>query len=194
MACAWPAPIHNMHTVVYCFVLLRLWCVYLQLRHFRSHWCKLAPGKIPKPLATGPMWGVVPIFDRRDPPTKNPVMLETIVTIIDWPLFITYCCNIIYFYRYIETDNITLQWRHNGRDSVSNHQPDQCLLSGLFRRRSKKTSKLRVTCLCAGNSPGTVTRKMSPFDDVIMRDVICQRGIHSCPQTALSFAHFEQWH
>ena len=30
-----------------------------------------------------------------------------------------------------------------------------CLLNSLFRRRSKKTSKLRVTGLCAGNSPGT---------------------------------------
>ena len=49
----------------------------------------------------------------------------------------------------------TLQWRHNGRDSVSNHQPHDCLLNGLFRRRSKKTRKLRVTCLCVGNSPGT---------------------------------------
>ena len=49
----------------------------------------------------------------------------------------------------------TLQWRHNGRDSVSNHQPYDCLLNCLFRRRWKKTSKLRVTCLCAGNSPGT---------------------------------------
>ena len=28
-------------------------------------------------------------------------------------------------------------------------------LNGLFRRRAKKTSKLRVTGLCAGNSPGT---------------------------------------
>ena len=45
----------------------------------------------------------------------------------------------------------TLQWRHNGRDSVSNHQPHDCLL----RRRSKKTSKLHVTGLCAGNSPRT---------------------------------------
>ena len=36
-----------------------------------------------------------------------------------------------------------------------NHQPHDCLLSQLFRRRSKKTSKLRVTGLCAGNSPGT---------------------------------------
>ena len=29
------------------------------------------------------------------------------------------------------------------------------VLNRLFRRRSKKTSKLRVTGLCAGNSPGT---------------------------------------
>ena len=49
----------------------------------------------------------------------------------------------------------SLHWRHNGRDSVSNHQPYDCLLNRLFRRRSKKTSKLRVTGLCEGNSPGT---------------------------------------
>ena len=48
-----------------------------------------------------------------------------------------------------------LRWRHNGRDSVSNHQPHDCFLNCLFRRRSKKTSKLRVTGLCARNSPGT---------------------------------------
>ena len=48
-----------------------------------------------------------------------------------------------------------LWWRHNGRNGISNHQPHNCLLNHLFRRRSKKTSKLRVTGLCAGNSPGT---------------------------------------
>ena len=48
-----------------------------------------------------------------------------------------------------------VQWRHNERDSVSNHQPHDCLRNRLFIRRSKKTSKLRVTGLCAGNSPGT---------------------------------------
>ena len=64
----------------------------------------------------------------------------------------------------------SIRWRHNGRDSVSNHQPHDCLLKRLFRRRSKKTSKLRITGLCAGNSPHkwSVTRKMFPFDDVIM--------------------------
>ena len=45
-----------------------------------------------------------------------------------------------------------LQWRHNERDGVSNHQPHHCLLNCLFRRRSKKTSKLHVIGLCAGNS------------------------------------------
>ena len=49
----------------------------------------------------------------------------------------------------------TLQWRHKGRDSVSNHQPRDCLLNRLFRRRSKKTSKHPVIGLCAGNSPLT---------------------------------------
>ena len=35
------------------------------------------------------------------------------------------------------------------------HQPHDCLLNHLLRRRSKKTSKLLVTGLCAGNSPVT---------------------------------------
>ena len=47
--------------------------------------------------------------------------------------------------------SLPLQWRHNGCDSVSNHQPHDCLLNRLFRRSSKKTSKPRVTGLCAGH-------------------------------------------
>ena len=50
---------------------------------------------------------------------------------------------------------IPLQWRHNERNGDSNHQPHDCLFNGLFRHRSKKTSKLRVTGLCEGNSPVT---------------------------------------
>ena len=51
--------------------------------------------------------------------------------------------------------SLSLQWRHNGHDSISNHQPHDCLLNRVFRRRSKEKSKLRVTGLCAVNSPGT---------------------------------------
>ena len=49
----------------------------------------------------------------------------------------------------------TLQWRHNYRDGISNHLRLDCLLNRLFRRISKKTSKLRVTGLGEGNSPVT---------------------------------------
>ena len=70
----------------------------------------------------------------------------------------------------------TLHWRHNDHNGVSNHQPHCCLLNCLYRRSSKKTSKLCATDLCMGNSPGPVnsphkgpvTRKMFPFDEVIM--------------------------
>ena len=89
---------------------------------------------------------------------------------------------------------IPLQWLHNERDGVSNHQLHDCLLNCLFRRRSKKTSKLLVTGLCEGNSPVTggfpykwpVTRKMFPFDDVIMytyiiwTDHLCTRIVMLC--------------
>ena len=72
--------------------------------------------------------------------------------------------------------SITLLWRHNRRDGVSNHQPHDYLLNRLFRRRSNTTSEFRVTGLCEGNSPvtgdspykGPITRKMFPFDDVII--------------------------
>ena len=50
---------------------------------------------------------------------------------------------------------LTLRWRHNERHGVSNHRRLDCLLNRLFRPRSKKTSKLRVTGLCAGNTPVT---------------------------------------
>ena len=48
-----------------------------------------------------------------------------------------------------------LQWRHNWRDGVSNNQGLDSLLNRLFKRRSNKTTKLRVTGLCEGNSPVT---------------------------------------
>ena len=80
---------------------------------------------------------------------------------------------------------IPLQWRHNGRDGVSNQRHPDCLLNRLFRHRSTKTSKLRVTGLCEGNSPvtgGLPSQRasnvaMCPFDDVMMRWRLCITGI-----------------
>ena len=68
---------------------------------------------------------------------------------------------------------------HNEHDCVSNHQPHDCLRNRLFRRISR-TSKLRATSLCAGNSPVTcefptqrpVTRIIFPFEGVIVGLVV----------------------
>ena len=89
----------------------------------------------------------------------------------------------------------SLQWRHNERDGGSSHQHHICLLNRLFRRRSKKTSKLRVTGLCEGNSPATgefppkwpVARKLFPFDDVIMRaaEIVGQSLAYKLTKTGL---------
>ena len=83
----------------------------------------------------------------------------------------------IYVWNY-QNGSGALQWRHNGCDGVSNHQRLDCLLNRLFKPRSKKISKRRVTGLCEGNwirrwpmnSPhkGPVTRKMFPFGDIVM--------------------------
>ena len=91
-----------------------------------------------------------------------------------------------------------LQWHHYGRDSISNHQPHHCLLNRLFRRISKKSSKLRATGLCVGNSPGPVNsphkwpvmRKMFPFDDVIMEDFRKKPTGCDCHNAMYTVLHF----
>ena len=74
-----------------------------------------------------------------------------------WRIIPWVCCKLtnIIEHHNREISQIPLRWRHNGHDSASNHQPHDCLLNRLFRRRSIITSKLRVTGLCVGNSPGT---------------------------------------
>ena len=66
----------------------------------------------------------------------------------------TACCSVILFHNSWKNDR-SLKWRHNGRDGVSNRRRLDCLQNRLFRRRSKKTSKMRVTGFCEGNSPVT---------------------------------------
>ena len=83
------------------------------------------------------------------------------------------------FQTYLHFSESPLQCYHNECGGVSNHRRLVCLHNRLFGRWSKKTSKPRVTDLCEGNSPmnsppvnsphkGPVTRKMFPFDDVVM--------------------------
>ena len=104
--------------------------------------------------------------------------------------------------------SISLQWRHYECDGISNCQRLDFLLNSLFRRKSKKTSKLGVTGLCEGNSlwlvnyahKGPVTWKLFPFDDgiVISADIIYPWAKISQPllyqyATYLFLIHFSIW-
>ena len=69
-----------------------------------------------------------------------------------------------------------LQWRNNERHDVSNHQPRDCssVYSGADQRNYQSSASLAFVWgihRWPVNSPhkGPVTRKMFPFDDVIMR-------------------------
>ena len=76
-----------------------------------------------------------------------------------------------------KSQEFALLWRHNGCDGVSSHRYHKCLLSRLFRSRSKKHQSSPSLASVRGihrwpvKSPykGAVTRKMFPFDDVIMQ-------------------------
>ena len=71
---------------------------------------------------------------------------------------------------------LSLQWRHNGHDGVSNHQPTivySTVYSGADQRKHQSSAWLafaRGVHRWPVNSPckGPVRRKMFPFDDVIM--------------------------
>ena len=91
----------------------------------------------------------------------------------------------------------SLQWRHNGHDSVSNHQPHDCLLNRLFRRRSKKNQSSASLAFVRGihrrpvNSPHKwpVTRKMFPFDDVIIDGCWFETPRRPCGITVKPLSH-----
>ena len=90
---------------------------------------------------------------------------------------------------------ISLQWHHNECDGISNHQPHHCLLKRLFRRRSKKTSKLCVIGLYAGNSPVTTefpSQMASNVENVSIMRVGC---VCICVWTRLSIQilNLKQW-
>ena len=77
-----------------------------------------------------------------------PGTLLLIILIIVWKSYTATQCH-----KTLRT--MTLQWRHNDHNGVSNHHRLECLLNRVFRRKSKKTPKLRVTGFCEGSSPVT---------------------------------------
>ena len=71
---------------------------------------------------------------------------------------------------FYDNGNSSLRWRHNERGSVSNHQRLHCLVNCQFRRSSASLAFVWGIHQWPVNSPHKrpVTRKVFPFDDVIM--------------------------
>ena len=92
--------------------------------------------------------------------------------------FVRILCNAWVNCRYIVDlrSRATLQWRHNGHDNVSNHQPHDCFSTIYLDTDERKDQSSASLAFVRGNhrrpmnSPHKwpVTRKMFPFDDVIM--------------------------
>ena len=79
-----------------------------------------------------------------------------------------------------------LLWRHNGRDGLSNYQPDDCILNlhpGADQRKHQSSASvafLQGIPRCPVNSPHKwpLTLKMFPFDDVIMQQLRIYGSMH----------------
>ena len=127
----------------------------------------------------------------RTPKMQSSKLLQFVVAIwLDW---LDYPGDIV---------EVSLQWRFNGRDVVSNHQPQDCLLnvySGVDQRKHQSSASLAFVWgihRWSVDSPhkGPVTRRMFPFDDVIM---VPMQFWGLCPTNAMwccpFFYYNEMW-
>ena len=59
-----------------------------------------------------------------------------------------------YRWKKFQTSINALQWRHNERDGVSNHQTHDCLLNRLFKAQIKQNIKAPRHCTLRGEFTG----------------------------------------
>ena len=82
---------------------------------------------------------------------------------------------VMYVYISVTKVVLTLQRRHDEPDGVSNDGRLYCLLNRLFKRRSNKISKLRVTGLC------------------IISPIIFDHGLTLIPAWISNYIHYKVW-
>ena len=82
------------------------------------------------------------------------------------------------------------EWRHNVRDGVSNHQPHECLLNSFIQGADqRKYQRFASLAFVRGIHPwpvisphkGPITRKMFPYDDIIMTGISVLKAVILCP-------------
>ena len=121
-----------------------------------------------------------------------------------WVIYAPACCQQPPRWQWLVSRMIhIITMTSNERHSVSNHQPHGCLLNRLFRCRSKKTSKLRVTGLCVWNSPVTgefpaqraSNAESVSFDVIMYSKEIGRPAVHCFPWCRRGYLliHFGWW-
>ena len=91
-----------------------------------------------------------------DKPLFEPMMISLLTHIcVTRPQWVKTWRPLLLLHPCIRNNHNALQWLYNECDGVSNYRRLHYLLNILFKRRSKKTSKLHVTGLYVGNSPVT---------------------------------------
>ena len=88
----------------------------------------------------------------------------------------------------------TLQWRHNERGGVSNHQPHYCLLNRLFKAQIKKHQRYALPAICAGNSSVTgefPSQMVSNAEKVSI--LVTSSWMNQCTCSCISFSQPPVW-
>ena len=135
------------------------------------YWISPPPPPPPRPLNTGGANALAPPLPPPPPPLFSVARrVKIVATYILRPRITIFFENCAMEHVALGGDHYcSLQWRHNERDCVSNHRRLDCLLNRLFRCRSKKTSKLRVTGFCEVNSLPHCTYWSLIFADDILK-------------------------
>ena len=101
----------------------------------------------------GPLWGETPVDPFTNGRLCRVLIFYCVVSqsrLLKKPLICWWLETVIWSHNSVlhGSYNGPIQWRHNESNGVSNHRRPDCLFNRLFRHRSKKTPKLRVTGLC----------------------------------------------
>ena len=86
------------------------------------------------------IFGSVPLPRRRYYVSPMSVLCPTDWPLPSWPNDLIRPSRSVYWHFWFSETSRILHWGHNGSVGVSNHQHHDCLLNGLFRRRSKHQS------------------------------------------------------
>ena len=147
-------------------LFIKIFCLYNHVKfwlfctppHYRTWWLRWELG-----IVTRSYWKVVTVSSAHSSGRAEWILWKQV--------------EIFWSETLVAVDRLPLQWRHNGHDSISNHQPHDCLLNRYSDADQRKHQSSASLAFVRGIHWGPVnslhkwpvTRKMFLFYDVIMQ-------------------------